>query len=412
MPKSSFFTGQPIFNQLLSLISRTAVSKLSKKHCADRYCKKFKTYDHLVTMLYSTLHRCGSLREVITGMQASSLRLSHLGLLSTPRRSTLSEANKRRSADLFQDLYHHIYSEYYGHLPDSLKGKRLLDRLFIIDSSIISLFSSVMNSTGSFGLNGKKKGGIKAHVLVRAKDNLPCFVRLSHGKQSDKKFMPQIQLPVGSIVVMDKGYHNYKQFIKWTDTQVSWVSRLNKRAVYSIEKSMSLTQAQIDQGIEHDHQILLGNPKTAKLNAIQKVRLIIYYDKASKHRFEFVTNNFTYCASTIANIYKRRWQIELLFKRIKQNFQLHYFLGDSENAIRIQLWCTFIADLLLKIIKDKADKKRKWSMANLAGLIRLHLGTYINLLSFLANPEKALLNYSDPVDQKQLCLFPNQVRGA
>jgi len=121
-------------------------------------------------------------------------------------------------------------------------------------------------------------------------------------------------------------------------------------------------------------------------------------------QYEFITNDFKSSPVTVTELYKKRWQIELLFKRIKQNFNLHDFLGDSENAIRIQLWCTFIADLLIKIIKDKTAKKKQWSMANLAGLIRLHLSTYIDLRAFLANPEKALLGYQEP-NETQLNLF-------
>jgi len=345
-------------------------------------------------------------------MQASSLRLAHLGLTGTPRRSTLSDANRRRSADFFQDLYHCLYQRHYGHLPDSLKGKKLLDKLFIVDSTIISLFSTVLQSTGSYGLNGKKKGGIKAHVLVRAKDNLPCFVRLGKGKESDNIILPQLNLPKGSIIVMDKGYHSYKQFTTWTEKGVSWVTRAHQRAVYSVTSERHLSESQCASGIEQDCHIDLGNPRTAYINPVQKARLVVFYDPIAKRRFHFITNNFTYSASTIAEIYKRRWQIELLFKRIKQNFQLHYFLGDNENAIRIQLWCALIADLLLKVIKDKVEKTRKWSMNSLAGLVRLHLGTYINLYEFLKNPEKALLNYQDPVDKIQLSIFPNQTRGA
>src|ERR1051325_1766900 len=106
MPKSTFFTGQPIFNQVLSLIPRSMVGSLVKEHKTDRYCKKFRSYDHLVTMLYCVFHQCSSLREVVTGMQAMSSRLAHLGILSTPRRSTLGDANERRTASLFEDLYH------------------------------------------------------------------------------------------------------------------------------------------------------------------------------------------------------------------------------------------------------------------------------------------------------------------
>lgn len=411
MPKSTFFTGQPIFNQLLSLIPRSMVNSLAKKHKTDRYCKKFRTYDHLVTMLFSVFHQCSSLREVITGIQAMSSRLAHLGVVSTPRRSTLADANERRTECFFEDLYHGIYKQYYGGLPDSLKGKKILDRLFVIDSTIISLFTTVMQSTGSYGLNGKKKGGAKAHVLVRAKDNLPCFIRLTQGKKGDGSFLPFVALPTGSIVVMDKGYKNYKQLIKWNEQKITWVTRLNARAVYTVVKLNDLNSYQQSLGVHQDAVIDLGNPETAHINSIQRARLITFYDKATGKELYFITNDFKLVASTIANIYKRRWQIELLFKRIKQNFQVHSFLGDNENAIKIQLWCTFIADLLVKIIKDQIESKKKWSMANLSSLIRLHLSTYIDLFDFLANPDKSLLNYKHP-NQTQMNMFPNQTRGA
>lgn len=412
MRKSSFFTGQPIFNQLLCLIPRSLVSRLARQYQTDRYCKTFRSFDHLVTMLYSTLHQCNSLREVVTGMQACASRLRHLGLSVTPRRSTLADANERRNSQLFEELYYQIYKRYYGGLPDSLKAKRWIDKLFIIDSTIISLFSAVMKSTGSYGCNGKKKGGIKAHVLLRAKDDLPCFIRLTEGKAADSSFLPSLRLPAGSIVVMDKGYRNFQQFIKWSRQHITWVTRLHARTVYTTTHCRPLEAAEQQQGVLQDQLIELGNPETANINAVQKARLIVFYDQVTKREFQFVTNNTELEASTIAAIYKKRWQIELVFKRIKQNFQLHSFLGDNENAIRIQVWSAFIADLLLKIIKDRADKKRKWSMANLASLIRLHLGTYINLLEFLCNPDKSLLNYQPQQSEQQTKLFPLSIRGA
>jgi hypothetical protein len=191
---------------------------------------------------------------------------------------------------------------------------------------------------------------------------------------------------------------------------VTWVSRLHGRTVYNIIEPRPVGNEQ--QSIRKDLLIELGNPQTAHINAVQRVRLIIFYDVACQREFEFITNNMKLSASTIADIYKKRWQIELFFKRIKQNFQLHSFLGDNENAIRIQVWSAFIADLLLKIIKDKINRRRKWSMANLAGLIRLHLGTYINLYKFLSNPERSLLNYQGPQTNIQISLFPKSIRGA
>jgi Transposase DDE domain/Domain of unknown function (DUF4372) len=404
MGKPKHFTGQPIFNQLMLLIPRSVINKLIRKYNANRYCKKFKCHDHLVTMLFSTFHQCSSLRELTTGMQACYNRLRHLGLIHTPRRTTLADANCRRPVGFFEDLYHQVYRQYYGCLPDSLQGQNKLDRLFIIDATTVSLFSTVLAGAGSFGLNGKKKGGIKAHLLVRAKDNVPCFLRLTEAIDNDRKFLPYLHLPKSSIVVMDRGYNNYGQLRRWTDQKVTWITRPDARAVFKITSSKPVDQTAVSAGIIADHYIDLGNPVTVRLQPIQKVRLVVLFDQQKQITYQFITNDFKSSALTIAGLYKKRWQIETLFKRIKQNFNLNNFLGDSENAIRIQLWCTFIADLLIKIIKDQTAKKRNWSMANLTGLIRLHLFTYINLRYFLRYPDKALLAYEDPL-HLQLQLF-------
>lgn len=412
MGESSLFTGQPIFNQLLSLIPRGELNRLGRKYQADRYCKSFRTYDHLVTMLYSALHQCSSLREVITGMQACAGRLKHLGLRATPRRSTLADANERRSAELFGDLYHYMYQRHYGTSPDSLQKRSKEDRLFIVDSTIISLFSSVMCSTGNYGHNGRKKGGIKAHVLLRAKDNVPALVNLTEGIGGDASFLPKINLPKGSIVVMDKAYRNFKQYRRWTEAGITWITRLHERTVYGIERERPLKKTDEQAGVIKDLVIKLGNPRTRYINALQLVRLITFTDVNNNRELQFITNNMHLSAATVAALYKKRWQIESFFKRIKQNFQLHFFLGDNENAIRIQVWCALIADLLIKIVHRKIQRRKKWSMANLTGLLRLHLGTYINLYKFLTNPEKALLKYEEPAYNQQMNLFHPPERGA
>jgi hypothetical protein len=404
MDKPKHFTGQPVFNQLLSLIPRSLIRRLCRRHAADRYCKKFKAYDHLVTMLFSALHQCTSLRELITGLQASSGRLRHLGLTHTPRRTTLADANSRRCPAFFEDLYHELYRLHYGGLPDSLLKANRQQRVFIADATTVSVFSAVMAGSGSFGLNGKKKGGAKAHVLMRASDNVPCFIRITHAVQNDRTFLPLIKIPAGSIIIMDRGYNNYGQLMRWNQQKITWITRPDARAVYKIIHQKTVSDKHAQAGIVEDRIIELGNPKTAHRNAVQKVRMVVLYDKITGKQYEFISNDLRSGPITIADLYKQRWQIETLFKRIKQNFNLHDFLGDNENAIRIQLWCTLIADLLIKIINDKVARKKKWSMANLTGLIRLHLSTYINLKAFLVNPELALLNYKDPFET-QLSLF-------
>ena len=407
MAKSTFFTGQPIFNQLLSFIPRTKVDQLTGKHNSDHYCKKFKAYDHLVTMLFSCFHHCTSLRELITGIQVNAHRLNHLGMMHTPRRSTLADANERRSADFFEDLYHELFRHHFGVLPDSLPEGKISDKLFIIDSTTVTLFSEIFKACGNADANGKKKGGIKAHVLIRAKDNVPCFVHITSASTNDKTVMPKLDLPKGSILVMDKGYNSYLPMAEWTKKGVTWVTRLNKGARWECVEELQVSERMAAHGVRSDKKILLGNPEKANKVPLQEARLVTYFDKETGKEFEFLTNNQDFAALTIAGIYKRRWQIELLFRRIKQNFQLSNFLGDNQNAIKIQLWCTLIADLLVKVVKDKADKlkKSKWSFSNVAGLIRQHLGTYVDLIKFLVNPEKAIIGYNSEVSEYQLSLF-------
>jgi len=170
---------------------------------------------------------------------------------------------------------------------------------------------------------------------------------------------------------------------------------------YSVLQSKNVSPDQKQHGIIADEKIIAGGRyRKDKMLA----RRITYQDPISGKKLVFFTNNNRMKAATIANIYKKRWQIECLFKRLKQNYPLKYFLGDNENAIKIQIWCSLITDLLIKIVKDKV--KRKWSFSNIAGMIRLHLMTYINLVKFLQQPEKALKYYHPQNTEYQISLFP------
>ncbi len=299
------------------------------------------------------------------------------------------------------------FRHHFEVLPDSLPRGRISDKIFVVDSTTITLFSDVFKACGNANANGKKKGGVKAHMLIRAKDDMPCFVHITEAAANDKTVMSKLSLPQGSVLVMDKGYNSYLPMSEWTKQGVTWVTRLNKRARWECVEERPVDERMAANGVRRDRYILLGNPEKAKKVPLQPARLITYYDEETGKEFEFLTNNKEFGALTIAGIYKRRWQIEILFRRIKQNFQLSNFLGDNQNAIKIQLWCTLIADLLVKIVKDKADKqkKNKWSFANVAGLIRQHLGTYIDLIKFLVNPEKAIMGYQIEKRDYQLSHF-------
>lgn len=209
------------------------------------------------------------------------------------------------------------------------------------------------------------------------------MIRYSAAAANDSSFLKEVYLPKGSVVVFDRGYNDFTTLNRFTSDRITWVTRLRKLLTYEVVEQYA---TQSDEGVISDEKIQLGWRSGTKVIA----RLVRYRDAISGEAYEFVSNNFRMKASTIACLYKKRWQIELLFKRMKQNYPLKYFLGDSENAIQIQIWCSLIADLLLKIIKK--GTVAKWSFSNLAAMVRLHLMTYIDLKGFLKSPEKALMN--------------------
>lgn len=387
MNKGSFFTGQPIFSQILNCIPRQLVKQVSMEQKSDYYCKRFTTYDHLITVLYCVFNQCTALREVTTGLLAWEHRIGHLGLKHHPRRSTISDANNRRSEAVFEQIYLKLL-ERYGHFLSDSRTKNRSKKVFIFDSTTITLFQEVLKGTGQPKLNGRRKGGIKVHTLLRSDQDVPCMIRYSAAAACDTKFLKSVNLPEGSLVVFDRGYPDYQTYNRFTSEQISWVTRLRSHSRYRVTKDREVNEKQHQQGVQADKEIILGHDH--KKTAVKvKARLITYKDAVSGKIFNFLTNNVRLSPLSIANYYRKRWQIELLFKRIKQNYPLKYFLGDSENAIKIQIWCVLIADLLIKVVKK--GTACNWSYSNLASMIRLHLMTYMDLKLFLKSPEKIFI---------------------
>lgn len=402
MAKDNLFTGQPVFTQLLKLIPRELIEQISQKHHGDHYCKSFFAYDHLVTMMYAGYFQCTSIREVITGLKANAGRLNHLGLKEAPPRSTFSDANKRRPEAFFGEIYHKLYEKYFG-LPDS-RPKNKEDKLFIIDSTTISLFSNIMHGAGTAKNNGKKKGGAKAHMMIDAQHDLPAFITLSEGKENDLVFLKRLHVPDHSTVVFDKAYRDYRQFNEWKKRKIKWVTRLRSNAFVQPLINLPVDQEQFDLGVRNDQLVILGRPSNRNKTPLIKARLIEYYDSEKARTFMFITNDLLSDPFDIAELYRRRWQIEILFKRIKQRYPLKYFLGDNPNAIKIQIWTAMICDLLVKIVQREVNAciTKPWAYASLSCMIKHHLMTYLDLRSFLRNPEAALAKPRPPSLQMKL----------
>lgn len=386
MSKNTNLTGQPIFAQILFMIKRGQIQTIARKHGTDRYYKKLTTYKHLVTMLYMAFEGCTSIREVTTGLLACSTKLFHIGMDYSPRRSTLSDANKNRDSSVFQAIYMKLYKNYAGFLSDSRLSKIDLKRLFIVDSTTISLFKAILKGAGRKPKDpGKQKGGIKAHTMINAYENVPCLIRYSAAAKHDHTFLKEINLPKGSFITFDKAYNDYLQYKRFTDKGVWFVTLQKENAKYQVGEEYDIPD-NIDEGVIKDEAIYLSYQKDGQEKKI-KLRRIAYWANDRQRLLIFISNNFELTADLIALIYKKRWQIETLFKQLKQNFPLKYFLGDNVNAIEIQIWVSLIANLLISVIKSRL--KRNWSFSNMTSIIRQHLMNYINIYKFLNDPEKA-----------------------
>lgn len=381
MNKSIHFAGQPTFSQLINLIPKEIVSRCIEKTGADYYYKKFNTWHHLVTMLFTCYGHCHSLREVISGMRALGGRIQSSSINYFPARSTFAEANGKRDSLVFELIYFQL-KEYWDKLyPDS----RTNNKVYVIDSTTITLFQEIFRGAGTTPQNGRRKGGLKVHMAVQDQQFIPSIMHITQAAYNDVTFTQNIDLPEGSTLIMDRGYRDHRLFNTWTNKKIRWVTRAHPNSYVVIEKKRPISKMARNSGVSLDAIVQLGHP--AKHITKVKCRMIKYTSPQTGKYFEFLTNDSVAEPLIIAGLYKKRWSIELLFKRLKQNMPLQYFLGDNQNAIKIQVWSALIADLLLQVVRSQI--KRKWAFSNIVSLIRLHLFNYLNLFSFLENPEQA-----------------------
>ncbi len=390
MGKSTHFIGQPLFSQLLKLVDKSEVVNLSKKGGYDRYTKRLDGYTHFVALLFAVLNRYDSLRELVVGMLSEAHKLQHLGVDYMIKRSTIADANNRRSSDFFASIYASLYQRHKHFLSDSRTNKSWEERLYIMDSTTISLFSNILKGVGRNPKHGKKKGGIKAHSVIKATENVPQLVCYTSAATHDSFMLKALQLEEGSFIALDRAYINYAEFERLTQEGVYYVCKMKSNLVYETlsDKMFVNNNGQVTVR----EKVVLFKKKEIS----HKSRIVEYWrvdEKGKLAHAVLLTNNFELDADDIIEIYRRRWQIETLFKQLKQNFPLKYFYGDSVNAIQSQIWVTLIANLLLTIVKRRV--KRKWCFSNMVTMVRQTLMYYIDMYSYLEDPEKSWMSINE-----------------
>jgi hypothetical protein len=395
------FVGQPILGQIVKLIDKSTFVELVGDKGSDYYYKAFKSWDQLIVMLFGILSRCDSMSEICEGLKALSGKLNQLGLKKAPAKSTASDGLRNRDSSFFEALYYKLVEKYKSFLSDSRTYGLTFKELLIIDSTTIRLFSDILKGVGRNPKDdGKKKGGLKVHMLIDAVASVAKFVRITEAKVHDKNFLTQIVVPAHSMLVFDRAYNYYRQFAKWTEQKVYFVTRQKKNAVCEILETIKDKILLKDEFGVYKEEIIEVRYKENKEEKKLKLRRIYYCDQ-KRRQFVFITNNFEITDEEVAFIYKKRWQIELLFKKMKQNFQLHYFYGENENAIRTQVWCTLIVQLLLTVLQKTANVKKAFS--TVATLVRIHLISLLDVYELLRNVKRT---YSKKKQEISPGLFP------
>lgn len=367
-----------LFSQLLQQVPRNEFAALVNKHQAERNAKGFTCWAQFTAMLFCQLAHADSLREICNGLACCLGKLTHLGIKRCPSKSNLSYANVHRPAALYEDLFWTMTDRFraQGHLGSRRHKFRFKNKLLSLDSTTISLCLSLF----PWAQFRRAKGGVKAHVLLDHDDYMPSYVLISKAKMHDAKVLALLRLNAGSIVAMDRAYNDYKQFARWSEAGVYFVTRMKDNAVYEVVEKRELP---LHRNILSDEIILLSGAQAQK-KCPHKLRRIVVWDADNEREIVLLTNHLDFGATTIADIYKERWQIELFFKALKQNLKVKSFVGTTENALRIQIWTALLALLLLRWLHHLS--KAGWSLSNLASMLRLNLFTYRNLRDWLDDP--------------------------
>ena len=375
-----------MFSQILKLIPRTDFERIVKETRAEYRSKGLSSWSQFVGMLFCQLGRAHSLREIEGGLKSCEGKLAHLGI-EAPARSSLSYANGHRPWQLFEKVFYGLY-EIVAAKVVGKKKFRFKNKLVSLDSTVIDLCLSMYD----WAKFRRTKGAVKLHLVLDHDGYLPCFGIITEGKVHDVKAAHQIYFAPGTVVVDDRGYNDYRLFAKWTDAGVFFVTRMKDNALFEVVEEREPPQ---NRNILKDQIIRLTGAR-AQEKCPHPLRRVEAVREDTGDILVFITNHLGLGASTIAAIYKDRWQIELFFKAVKQNLKIKTFVGTSANAVRTQIWTALISMLLLRYLQ--ISSRFGWSLANLVALLRMNLFTHRDLIAWL---DKPFATPPDPQDDLQ-----------
>jgi hypothetical protein len=367
-----------LFSQIISKLDRSKFNKLVKVKQTDKHCKGYTSWTHLVSMLFCQFAKSQSVRDISNGLRSATGNLNHLGIDRAPSKSSISYQNKHRNHELFKEYYFQLL-ESLGQHPKFKQVKfRIKSKIFLLDSTTISLCLSLFD----WAKYKTAKGAVKMHTLLDFDGNLPAYVNITDGKTADNKGANDISLLKGSVIVADRFYNDFPLLNVWDSKGVFFVIRHKENLQFETLKENDLPENR-HQHILKDEIICLKN-ESSKSKYPGKLRRVSVWDEENKQVIELITNQFNWSPNTIGELYKSRWQVEIFFRDIKQLLHIKSFIGTSENAVMIQIWTALITILILKALK--AQSQFGWYLSNLVAFIRLNLFVKIDLQLWLDKP--------------------------
>ena len=382
-----------IFGQILRFFPRTIFDAAVHKHQGDKHAKGMKCWGQFIALMFCHLGRGESLREITGGLAASEGKLKHLGLDRAPARSTLAYANEHRPWQIYRTVFEDLVQVCHGEARAQHRKFRFQHPLLSLDSTVIPVCLKMFE----WAKYTKTKGAVKVHTVLDNRSIMPLYAVVTDGKTADVKVARGLKFEPGTILVMDRGYEDHIWWRKLTADGVYFVTRLKDSTSYAIAEER---RKSADPMIVRDEVIVLGSEKDS--DEPMRLRRIEVWLEDKRETMVFVTNQHKLAASTIADIYKDRWQIELFFKTIKQSLRIKSFIGTSENAVQIQIWTALIAIVLLRYLQLRSTWK--WSLSNLAALVRYQLFVYRDLWTWINQPFRPPVDLDDP--QYLLALHP------
>jgi hypothetical protein len=382
-----------IFKQILKFFPRTIFDAAVNKHEAEKHAKGMTCWSQFIALMFCHLGGARSLREIIGGLAASEGKLKHLGVNRAPTRSTLAYANGHRPWQLYETVFKELVKVCQCEAREKQRQFRFQHPLLSLDSTVIPVCASMFD----WAKYVKTKGAIKVHTVLDNRSILPQYAVITDGKTADVKVARLLKFEPGAIVVMDRGYEDHDWWRKLTADGVFFVSRLKDSTSYGIVEELPLPA---DAAFLRDEVIVLASDKNKE--GAMRLRRIEVWVEDKKEAIVFVTNQLKLAASTIAAIYRDRWQIELFFKAIKQSLRIKTFIGTSENAVRMQIWTALIAMVVLRYLQLRSTWK--WSLSNLVALLRYQLFVYRDLWSWINQPFRPPVDLDD--GQMSLALNP------